>query len=198
MIRPLLLYVGLAVALAARAESLGQTGRVTATLKGTVVGDGAGMPVPGAVVRLKGRTAHQTTTGTDGSFTFSDIPLGRYEVTTSKAGWLDGAHGQLRPQGSSVPLQISAHDNSHITLRLWAPAVVSGHVWYGRSIPMPDVEVTAYRRIFNRGIAKLKKEGMAVSDDRGLFRLHSLTPGRYLFAARTTSAQKTRRAGGRL
>jgi iron complex outermembrane receptor protein/vitamin B12 transporter len=57
-----------------------------ATLSGSVL-DALGARIPGAVVTLAGPATGETTTSSDGSYTFSNLAAGRYQVVASAPGF---------------------------------------------------------------------------------------------------------------
>ncbi len=92
---------------------------ITGTVRGTVV-DGSSNPIHGATVQIVTNTkTFETTSGEDGSFSFSDVPSGTYTIIasyTSGSGYISGsttftidaAHtsvlvGSIRLSGSGPP-----------------------------------------------------------------------------------------------
>ena len=64
----------------------------TGSITGAVVTEGSGTPVRRARVTLSGselRGGRSTITGDDGEFTFTALPAGRFNLTASKAGYVD-------------------------------------------------------------------------------------------------------------
>ena len=82
----------------------GPEAEVDFTLTGTIILDNSGFS--GVLVRLSGTTINKSvTTGTEGKYTFSDIPSGTYTITPSLEGYtfnppsitttIDGAHSTV-------------------------------------------------------------------------------------------------------
>src|SRR5262249_46757360 len=66
---------------------VGSTGAPPYTVSG-VVTDGQSQPVSGVTVSLSGGQTGQTTTATNGSYSFSGLPTGNYTFTPSKSGYV--------------------------------------------------------------------------------------------------------------
>jgi len=57
------------------------------TITGTVTDSATGNPISGAIVTIEGIAP--VTTGTDGIYTFTDVPYDYYKITVSSSGYLD-------------------------------------------------------------------------------------------------------------
>lgn len=154
---------------------------------GQVIDAGTKRPVAGAVVALIGPQApgrqprSPVLTGTDGRFVFREMPRGNYNVTALKPGYVDGAHGRSRPGGPTAPLSMNDGDRrDDIVLRLWRHAAISGTVTDESGERQVGVQIRAYRRTAAGGKRRYVPAGLASTDDRGVYRIGTLTPGDYI------------------
>ena len=93
-----------------------------------VVYDSAGAVVPGATVKLRSRdTGRELTTQTsqvDGSYSFANLPPGRYELTTENTGFKTQVITDV-----NLSIDQRARVNFNLELipvsRLWAPRISS-------------------------------------------------------------------------
>lgn len=165
----------------------------TGLIAGRVV-DADGAAIPDAVVFLRSATAPPTRAGgsaqpvpvrTDdqGRFVFTAVPAGKFNLQSSKPGWLPGAHGKHSPTGEGSPLEIAdGQFRNDLTLTIWRPGVIGGTVTDDNGDPMIGVEVRAVRK---RTIAGRRQTSEAIrqrTDDRGVYRFPDLVPGEYLIA----------------
>lgn len=159
----------------------------TALIVGQVVDATTGRPLAAAVVSLSGPPAsrggpHQRMlTGPDGRFFFRGLRAGAYGVVATKGGYVDGSYGRLRPLGPS--LQITLTDGGRFgeaTVRMWKHASISGTVLDEAGEPQIGVAVAAYRRGVHAGRPQYLPGGTASTDDRGMFRISGLVPGRWI------------------
>ena len=144
-------------------------------------------PVAGVVVALVGPPGRNgqprlpVLTGTDGRFVFRDMPRGNYNLNAIKPGYVDGAHGRTRPGGPSAPLAINEGERrGDIVLRLWRHAAISGTVTDESGERQVGIQVRAYRRTAAAGKRRYAAAGVASTDDRGIYRIGTLTPGDYI------------------
>ena len=78
-VAPLAVAIALFAAVAADAQSSGG-------IRGTVVDEGGGAPLAGAVVTIEGLD-RSATTGSDGAFSFDDVPPGDHQLTVRRQGF---------------------------------------------------------------------------------------------------------------
>ena len=159
-------------------------------------------PIAGALITLiddAGSTVATTTTGTDGSYFFGDIPVGNYTIREqTPAGLLDGgAHpGRVasvtmasstigRASGPSTITDLMLPAGAAATQYNFceaAPASVSGYVYVDDSddgvrdageSPIAGVEVALY------DLATGFRAGQTVTDADGYYEFASILPGDY-------------------
>jgi len=163
----------------------------TSLLMGVIIDPLDGQPVPNAEVRLTG--APQGTPNTlvladeDGRFVFLALPRGTYTITATKPGYAEGAYGRRRPTG--LPQALTLNDDERLgdlKIPIWKFAAVTGRVADEAGEPVIGVAVRALQRTVVAGRERLAPGPTARTDDRGLYRLASLTPGEYAVAVPTT------------
>ena len=158
-----------------------------ALIVGQVIDVASKRPVAGAVVALGGPPApngqprQPVLTGSDGRFVFRDLRRGNYNLNAVKPGYVDGAYGRTRAGGPSTPLIIKDDDRrGDIVLRLWRHAAISGTVVDESGERQVGLQVRAYRRTSAGGRRRYVPSGVASTDDRGIYRIGTLTPGHYI------------------
>jgi len=120
-------------------------------------------------------------TGTDGRFLFREMPPGNYNITSLKPGFVDGAHGRTRPGGPSSTLSLNDGERrDDIVVRMWRHAALSGTVTDEAGERQVGVQIRAYRRTVAGGKRRYVSAGAAFTDDRGIYRIGTLTPGDYI------------------
>lgn len=174
-------------------------------LAGRVV-DSAGAPVAGAVVIVRpdaptGSPVRAATaasvvpvrTNDDGRFVFTEVPVGTHQVTVAKPGWLPGAFGRERPDGTTLPVTLAAQQHRNdLTITLWRPAVINGTVTDDNGDPLVNVEVRAIQLMYIAGRRQMQIPqrpsvlARQKTDDLGSYRFSDLAPGDYLIAVLTS------------
>jgi hypothetical protein len=166
------------------------------TLAGRVVNIESDAPIGGAVVTITGYldaagkpTDPQRVTGRpgetsapravmttpDGHFIFRDLPAGTYALAATAFGYM---------RSDYPPRVVELHDNAKpalASLRLWQHGAISGVVTDTQGEPVAGVPVYAMRRAMVGGRLVLRREWIdSVTDDRGVYRIAPLPPGRYV------------------
>ena len=80
-------------------------GQATGSVRGTVVDDGGGAPLAGAVVTLD-EVGLSTTTAEDGAFVIAGVPAGDYTLTVTREGFAPLAFAVTVAAGPAVPLAL--------------------------------------------------------------------------------------------
>jgi Carboxypeptidase regulatory-like domain len=152
------------------------------TIQGVVLEQISGRPVARTVVRLDpvpvsggGKVQPLSTrAGRSGQFVFSAIAPGVYLLIAVREGYFPAAYGQRLPIGRGTPIEVTAESDLFAELRLRHKGAVTGRVLDENGVARAGVSVLAYRARL-----PLRSAGTAVSDDRGVFRIHGLDPGKY-------------------
>ncbi len=159
----------------------------TAMILGHVVTGDSGTPVRRAQVNLTGQELRgQRTTMTDdeGRFVFTLLPAGRYNVNTSKAGYVNIAYGAKAPGRAGTPIQLADGQKLEAkAISLPRGGVVTGIVLDEHGEPAPGTPVRAMREVIRTGEKRLESAGNDTTDDRGMYRVYGLRPGKYIVYA---------------
>jgi protocatechuate 3,4-dioxygenase beta subunit len=150
-----------------------------AVIKGIVLDNMTGRPLARTRVVLEsiqsdGAVAQSTSTGSNGQFEFAKLPAGWYLVSAERLGFATVRHGQKRRNSSGAPLRVEADGSPFLTLRMPRLGAITGLVLDENEIGLPHVDVMAYRDAHPPRLA-----GKSQADDRGVYRIGMLEPGRY-------------------
>jgi hypothetical protein len=153
-----------------------------ATIQGVVLEQSSSRPVARSIVRLNpipqsgasnGRP-HTTRAGRSGHFVFPAVEPGTYLLVAVSDGYFPAAYGQRLPIGRGKPIQITAESDLFAELRLRHKGALTGRVLDENGVGRAGISVLAYR-----SRQPLRSSGSAISDDRGVFRIPGLDPGKY-------------------
>jgi hypothetical protein len=167
-----------------RADTVPRAG--AASISGTVISAATGQPAAGARVMVNGEPVpggRSVTTDDQGRFLLSALPAGRYAIRASKPGHVATAYGQRRFGGPGRTFELADGQTHTITLQLPRGAVITGMILDERGEPSINSEVNALRFVPSNGRRRPQPSGHATTDDRGIYRLHSLSPGDYVICA---------------
>jgi hypothetical protein len=197
-----LIVSGLSVAALAAVPPQGRGGIVagppqSAVVEGTgaisgVVTDGVtGRPMAGALVDLGGGLGFgipvraQQMTDAQGRYVFTRLPPNaNYLIRVTDHGYLEGGYQRL--PGSNAGPRVILRDGewlSRVDVLMWKPGVITGTVRDDRGDPLVGIPIQAMLRVMVRGRARWVSGPVAVTDDRGAYRLADLGPGDYLIHA---------------
>lgn len=168
----------------------------TAALIGTVVDDGTGKPIAGALVTLfpapgspaalassaSRVPAPQVLTGEDGRFMFTALAAGPFTLSARRGGYLNAAAGSSIGGTGMTVFVAEGQTRAGLTIEMARPATVSGVVLDEAGDPVIGATVQVARRTLARGRASWSAVGAnsSTTDDRGMYRVASLTPGDYV------------------
>jgi len=127
-----------------------------------------------------GRT---TTTNTSGRFLFEGLRTGRYFVNVSKPGFMSLAYGQRRVNSMGTPIPLADGERRVIEMQLPRAAVITGMILDERGEPSINTQVRGMRYTMVNGRRRAQQTANDMTDDRGIYRLHSLQPGEYAVCA---------------
>jgi hypothetical protein len=168
-----------------------QTGGENLTIGGVVVNSATGEPIQRALVTAirfnlpkKGERfapgqpfIAKTFTDTGGAFRFSGLAAGRYNLSAEKSHFLSGES----PKTSEGLDLTSSLEGSRITLT--PLGVITGKVTDTDGEPLRGVNILALSASVNDGVRVTHADRNVVTDDRGMFRLWNLQPGKYFLKA---------------
>lgn len=161
----------------------------TAVVAGRVTEADGTSTVPGAVVTLSqaGFVPLRALADGQGRFAFRALPKGRFSLTASRPGYVDGAYGRLRPGGTPLLLDLTDGTRSgDADIMIWRYAAIAGTVIDEHNEPIVGAPVRVFRRDYVSGRRRLTDSGTDMTDDRGQYRVGSLEPGEYVVASQMT------------
>jgi hypothetical protein len=160
----------------------------TGAISGIVVDALTGRPVQGAIVTIAGISSNiiggatRQLTGRDGQFVFTSLPpADGYSVGATKFGYLASGYGRKTPQGSTR--RIALRDGQWFAdarITLWRPGAISGIVTDEAGEPVVGAYVRLLPQLYIGGTRRLVAGPVVRTDDRGMYRIAGLLPGRYL------------------
>jgi hypothetical protein len=167
----------------------------TGIVLGRVIDADTSVPVPHATVTLLGatspdRTREEVIADADGRFVFHSLARGYYRLQAHKAGLIFAEYGQRWPEGPFQQLYVAAGQPvTEATVRMWKPGAIGGVVVDDAGEPAVGVHVRALRVVTSGGRRQLRPASRGsdgLTDDRGVYRIGNLPPGRYYLMAPTT------------
>lgn len=109
-----------------------------------------------------------------GQFVFNHVPDGLWVLMAARDTYFPASYQQRRPEGQGKPIQVTADSDTFAELRMFRKGAITGRVLDENGIGMADIPVIAYRARL-----PVRAAGRAISDDRGVYRIHGLDPGKY-------------------
>ncbi len=119
--------------------------------------------------------AKSARTDLSGGFVFEGLPGGVFVVSAARKGFAPMQYGQKQWKSAGLPVILEESQAAQIEIRMRRMGSITGHIMDENDVGLPDHEVVAYRdtkppTLVNR----------VASDERGVYRIPSLEPGRYL------------------
>lgn len=160
-------------------------------IEGKIVSSVDGQPLKKAIVTLLPQPQPGvisrplvTNTDADGKFLFREVDAARYTLNISRNGYARTNYGARVPNGPGTTLSLVAGQHlKDINARLIPAAALNGRIIDEDNDPVSGVFVQLQRWGYVAGKRQLVPYGGATTDDRGQFRVHSVTPGRYYVSA---------------
>lgn len=155
------------------------------SLDGRVINTETSEPVPLADVTLTCSTENprwrnvckdqSVKTSADGAFRFEFFLPIKYVLATT------GAPGLVPTTLSKIEIDFTRRFSfmSNIVLKLTPEGTITGKVLDEKGQPKPDVEILAVRQIVAAATAEVVLVSKALSNEKGVYVLHSLAPGNY-------------------
>jgi hypothetical protein len=151
-----------------------------AVIRGVVVEHSSGKPLARAqitVAPLPGTQGSTQTlrTNTYGNFECAGLAGGAFIVSAARRGFPPVQYGQKSWRGAGAPLVLAEDQSTFITIRMPRYGGITGVIVDENDTGMPEHEVVAMSNSRPPRVA-----GRAKADERGVFRISGLMPGRYL------------------
>jgi hypothetical protein len=157
-------------------------------MSGVVVDGTTGAPVEGAIVSILGGVKSTTQpnrqlTDAKGRFAFTELAdSDSFQIISFKFGFLDGGYG--RDSGPADALRMIVIKGGawvpNLRVPIWRAGGLSGTVRDENGEPVVGVFVRALARVRIGGRDEMASGPAVLTDDRGIYRLPGLFPGRYV------------------
>jgi hypothetical protein len=172
-----------ASALALTAQAPPQAAPGTVAISGVVIDAASRAPIAEAVVSLsalaQGEYRRPQLTDEKGRFVFADLPArpDGYTLSASAYGYLGGRYGRV--SGQRIRLRAGEwFSGAHV--EMFRPASISGRITDEYGDPLVGVQVRSLVEVTVAGATHLANGPGATTDDRGVYRLMRLSPGKYI------------------
>jgi len=157
-------------------------GAHAAVIRGVVLDRSTGRPLARALVTLRpvegvGGPQRSVRANRGGQFTFA-VSAGWYLLRASRDGFAPFQYGQRDWKSAGKPMSVEQDGSLYLDIRLRRYAAISGTVLDENEIGIPDQKVIAYP-----ASRPLRVASSAMTDDRGIYRIHGLEPGTYYVRA---------------
>ena len=167
----------------------------TAILRGRVVNT-EGRPLRRVQVRVSGETIPEgrtASTNSQGKWEVRELPVGRFSILASRAGYLNLQYGQKRSGEPGQPIELGDGETAeNLDFTMTHNGVITGRVYDEAGEPLAGANVMPLQmRFFNGRRRLVPTRGNAVTDDSGLYRLGSLEPGDYYVYATSRETWET-------
>jgi hypothetical protein len=154
-------------------------------IRGRVMRGEDNQPLRGARVWLRAeglRNAPSTTTDATGRFELSAIPEGEFILSAAKVGYVTVELGETSSGQGGVPLALARGETvERIDITLRRGGAVAGSVIDEGGEPVVGAIVRVLRQRYVQGRRRFVAAFDADwTDDRGMFRLYGIAPGRYV------------------
>jgi hypothetical protein len=179
-------------------QALAPTTAGTGAMTGAVTEAITGRLIAGAVVTLEERQpqspratrSYRQVTTPKGRFAFLNLPAGEaYFVTSSKPGYLDGEYGRTDPRESGTPIAlIDGQWLADLRVTMARPGSISGTVVDERDEPVVGAHVRVLPQVLMAGRPQWLAGPVALTDDRGAYRIPGLGPGSYVVSVPSVQA----------
>jgi hypothetical protein len=168
----------------------------TAAITGAVFDAASDRPVGGAIVTLEERRlgarrrSYVQIAAPSGRFAFVDLPAAAtYILSAAKAGYLAGGYGRSDPRGPSAPIALSDGQwVRDVRVALARPGSISGMVVDERGEAIVGAYVRVLPQVMVAGRTQWLAGAVATTDDRGVYRVPGLGPGKYVVSLPSVQA----------
>lgn len=149
-----------------------------AVISGVVVDRATGRPLARSSVTLvpiegTGEQVQSARAGRAGQFRFT-VNAGMYLVRASRTGFAPFQYGQKNWKSAAKPVAMDQDGSLYLEIRMRRYGAITGTLLDKNELAIPEQKVVAYA-----ARQPLEIAGAAISDDRGIYRIHGLEPGTY-------------------
>jgi hypothetical protein len=151
-----------------------------ANIRGTVVEHQSGKVLARALVvvtPVQGTPGPTISVRTNsyGAFETPTIPAGAYLVSVSRRSFAPALYGQKRWKAPGIPVVLEEAQSTSLNIRMPRFGSVTGVILDENDVGLPEHDVVIYRNTRPPQLVTRVK-----TDDRGMYRIAGLEPGRYL------------------
>ena len=150
-----------------------------AIIRGIVVEHLTGRPLARTVVVADpvsgGGGAKSVRTDLSGGFVFEGLSGGAFIVSAARKGFAPTQYGQKQWKSAGLPVILGEDQAAQIEIRMHRMGSITGHIMDENDVGLPDHEVVAYRDTRPPMLVT-----RVTADERGVYRIPLLDPGRYL------------------
>jgi hypothetical protein len=169
--------------------------REECSISGTVVMLAGSEPLRKARVHLESiedRTRSiSVVTDAGGRFELKALDPGGYHLRVTRVGYVTQTYGQRKPQDPGATLSLRpGQDLKDLLFRMVPSAVIAGRILDEDGEPLPSVNVSALREVYDEGKRSLVSGANVETNDLGEYRLFGLAPGRYFVSARYSTWER--------
>jgi Carboxypeptidase regulatory-like domain len=178
--RILLLPLGLAL-LSGVAQQATPPGRIS----GKVVDGKSGQALAQCVVEISPTMQRQQslslTTGDDGRFLFTGLPVGKYALTAAHTGYLTQSYQEHDEYSTAIAVG-PAVQSEGLVFQLMPQAVVYGTITDEVGDPVRRAQVKLFQDLDSNGTRTTRQRQLVQTDDRGMYELANIGSGNYYLA----------------
>ncbi len=158
-------------------------------IAGVVVSAASGQPLEGADVTLQDtngfKQVAETTTGSDGSFSFANLPDGKFGLSASHRGYVTSAYEEHDGAFTAI-VTGEGQVTTGLTLSIAPLGAIFGRVTEDSGDPVPNAQLRVYRHAHVAGAERVQLASGTNADAMGNFELPHLAPGNYYLCATGT------------
>jgi carboxypeptidase family protein len=159
----------------------------TSSISGRVFASDSGNPLRRAQVRVSGSDIASKVALTDaqGRYRFTDLPDGRFTVSSTKSGYVTVQYGQTRAYESGKTIELAEKQAlDKIDIAMPRGGVIIGRIVDEFGEPVAEAMVSVMRQTWTNGRRRLVNAGRtATTNDLGQYRMYGLAPGDYFVSA---------------